>query len=81
MAQRKVSFIAKSPEGEDIVREYFEEYDTGDTELVVHAGERWGLRPDECLWLEAAFQRRRCERIESRLTELELIIKKAKEIE
>lgn len=81
MAQRKVSFIAKSPEGEDIVHEYFEEYDTGETELVVHAGERWGLRPDECLWLEAAFQRRRCERIESRLTELELIIKKAKEIE
>ncbi len=33
----------------------------------VAAGDRWGIRPDQCLFLEAAYQRRRCERIEARL--------------
>lgn len=40
-------------------------------ELVSPAGERWGLRPDQCAWLEAAYQRRRSERIESRLERIE----------
>ena len=34
-------------------------------------GDRWGLRYDECLALEAAWQRRRIERIEARLALLE----------
>lgn len=40
-------------------------------ELVTPAGERWGLRPDQCAWIEAAYQRRRAERIEKRLEALE----------
>lgn len=40
-------------------------------ELITPAGERWGLRPDQCAWLEAAYQRRRAERIEIRLEKIE----------
>lgn len=32
------------------------------------AGDRWGIRADQCLFLEAAYQRRRCDRIEARLS-------------
>jgi hypothetical protein len=39
----------------------------GEMKLVVSAGNRWGIRADQCLFLEAAYQRRRCERIEARL--------------
>lgn len=35
------------------------------------AGERWGLRYEECLAVEAAWQRRRMDRIEARLAALE----------
>lgn len=34
-------------------------------------GERWGLRYDQCLVVEAAYQRRRCDRLEARLSALE----------
>lgn len=44
-----------------------EEYDTRETKLVREAGSRWGIRPDQCLFLEAAYQRRRCDKIECRL--------------
>lgn len=44
-----------------------EYYDTGEVVKVLAAGNRWGIRPDQCLFLEAAYQRRRCERIEARL--------------
>lgn len=37
-------------------------------ELVRTAGDRWGIRADQCLFLEAAYQRRRCDRIEARLS-------------
>lgn len=37
-------------------------------EPAVVAGDRWGIRPDQCLFLEAAYQRRRCDRIEARLS-------------
>ncbi|HID3750301.1 TPA: tail fiber domain-containing protein [Citrobacter freundii] len=40
-------------------------------ELITPEGERWGLRPDQCAWLEAAYQRRRSDRIESRILALE----------
>ena len=40
---------------------------TGEMKLVVQAGNRWGIRADQCLFLEAAYQRRRCDRIEARL--------------
>ncbi len=39
--------------------------------LVVNAGSRWGIRPDQCLWLIAAAARRRAERAEQRLSDIE----------
>lgn len=47
-----------------------EAYETGEMRLVLAAGHRWGIRPDQCLFLEAAYQRRRCDRIEARLTSI-----------
>lgn len=39
--------------------------------LIVSAGDRWGIRPDQCLWLLAAAARRRAQRAESRLDAIE----------
>ena len=61
-ARRKVT---KFVDGAEVTIE--EEYDTGDLELAVPAGKLWGIRPEQCLFLEAAYQRRRCDRIEARL--------------
>lgn len=44
---------------------------TGEMKLVKAAGNRWGIRADQCLFIEAAYQRRRCDRIEARLAALE----------
>lgn len=44
-----------------------EEHHSGEMKLVIEKGNRWGIRPDQCLFLEAAYQRRRCDRIEARL--------------
>lgn len=49
----------------------FVEVPTGERIQTQVAGNRWGIRPDQCLFLEAAYQRRRCNRIEERLTSLE----------
>lgn len=46
--------------------------ETGEMKLVRAAGNRWGIRPDQCLFLETAYQRRRCDRIEARLSVLEV---------
>lgn len=40
-------------------------------EPAQEAGNRWGIRADQCLFLEAAYQRRRADRIEQRLAALE----------
>lgn len=45
--------------------------DTGRVRLVRPAGDRWGIRPDQCLWLLAAASRRRAQRAESRLDDIE----------
>lgn len=45
--------------------------DTGETRVTLEAGDRWGLRYDECFAMEAAYQRRRMDRIEARLAALE----------
>ena len=45
--------------------------ETGEMRLVREAGNRWGIRPDQCLFLEAAYQRRRGDWVESRLEALE----------
>ncbi|MBW9419989.1 hypothetical protein FHC65_22325, partial [Enterobacter roggenkampii] len=48
-----------------------EEFDTGEVRLVKAAGNRWGIRPDQCLFLEAAYQRRNQERLLKRIEALE----------
>ena len=48
-----------------------EEYDTGEKKLILAAGNRWGVRPDQCLFLEAAVARRRAQRAEERLAAIE----------
>lgn len=59
-------------EDKDEPGHYFdEEYETGEMRLVRHAGDRWGIRADQCHFLEAAYQRRRADRIEARLTAIE----------
>ncbi|MBN9007232.1 MAG: tail fiber domain-containing protein [Rhizobiales bacterium] len=45
---------------------------TVEDETIVPIGTRLGLRYDECLVLEAAYQRRRADRIEARLSALEM---------
>ena len=71
MAWRDVVTNYQTPEGDDASYTTKEEYDTGEKELVVAAGNRWGIRATECLWLEAAYQRRRSDRMESRVSALE----------
>lgn len=39
--------------------------------IIKSAGDVWSIRPDQCAWLEAAFQRRRADRIEARLEKIE----------
>lgn len=48
-----------------------EEYETGEKKLILAAGNRWGVRPDQCLFLEAAVTRRRAQRAEERLAAIE----------
>lgn len=44
---------------------------TGESRLKLAAGSRWGIRPDQCLFLEAAYQRRNYERLLRRVEALE----------
>jgi hypothetical protein len=44
---------------------------TGEQRLKLAAGNRWGIRPDQCLFLEAAYQRRNYERLLKRVEALE----------
>lgn len=46
--------------------------------LITAAGDRYGIRYSEALCIEAAYQRRRADRLESRMSELE---KKLSELE
>lgn len=50
---------------------------TGATKLTVAAGERWGLRPDQCLWLLAAAARRKSDRMQQQLINIEDRLTKA----
>ena len=53
---------------EEVEEEYLDDADPEyETVLELAAGNRWGIRADQCLFLEAAYQRRRCDRIEARL--------------
>lgn len=40
---------------------------TGERIQTQWAGDRWGIRPDQCLWLKMAAVERRCARMEARL--------------
>lgn len=48
-----------------------ETYQTGEMQLSMAAGNRWGVRPDQCAFIEAAYQRRELRRIKVRLDRLE----------
>jgi hypothetical protein len=61
-------FIAQDVE---IDEEYEESVDTGETKVTKPAGDRWGLRENECQAIEAAYKRRELSRMESRLALLE----------
>lgn len=57
--------------GELVEEEVIEQRDTGEVKVTREAGDLWGIRADQCLFMEAAYQRRRCDRIEARLAALE----------
>lgn len=65
------------PDGAEIMRAITEErevlgmVDTGETRVTLEAGDRWGLRYDECQAIEAAWQRRELARERARREELE----------
>ena len=61
-------FIAQDVE---IDEEYEESVDTGETKVTKPAGDRWGLRENECQAIEAAYKRRELSRMEARLAALE----------
>lgn len=75
--QVRDAFIAHGLDGTDYGLLCYDEW--GSAEVVVdengeivspaiEAGNRWGIRPDQCMFLEAAYQRRRCDKIEARLS-------------
>lgn len=68
---REVIYREEVSEGNFVERVVQERHETGSMLLVIPAGNRWGIRPDQCAWLEAAYQRRRSDRIEARLAKLE----------
>jgi len=83
---RKASRTEQIPAGEDengkplyklievaFDEEYEESIDTGKTRVTLEAGDRWGLRYDECQAIEAAFQRRALARMAARLAALETV--------
>lgn len=58
-------------QGEEVQTEITEQVETGEIKVIREAGSVWGIRSDQCLFMEAAFQRRRADRIEERLSALE----------
>lgn len=54
-----------------VEEEYEENVDTGETRITLEAGDRWGLRYDECQAMEAAWNRRELSRMAARLAALE----------
>lgn len=70
-----------SPEGEEIppleVEEAYtevEQYDTGEVEVVVPAGDRFSIRPDELAFFIQAAQEQRIQEQETRLANLETLV-------
>lgn len=71
MATRKIEVMSLDDKGLPVLIQRDEQYETGEKRLSKSAGDRWGLRHDQCAWLEAAYQRRRADRIEERISALE----------
>ena len=77
--QVRDAFIARGLDGTKYGLLCYDEWDGQDeitcesvvVKPAVEAGNRWGVRADQCLFLEAAYQRRRSDRIEARLLALE----------
>lgn len=67
----KKNVLVVNEQGEEVQTEITEQVETGETKVVLEAGSVWGIRSDQCLFMEAAFQRRRADRIEARLSALE----------
>ena len=63
-------------QGQPVFREVTEEQpimtmvDTGETRVILEAGDRWGLRYDECQAMEAAWQRRELARKDALIAQL-----------
>lgn len=81
---RIITVIEQEPAGEDengeplfrmreveAEEEYQDIVATGETRVTLEAGDRWGLRYDECQAIEAAWQRRELARMAARLMALE----------
>ena len=70
LEKREVTEVVPDPDSPDGTRTITvtKEVPTGEVKLIKAAGDRWGIRVDQCLFLEAAYQRRRCTRIEERLS-------------
>ena len=58
------------PKFETVEEEFEETVDTGETRVTLEAGDRWGLRYDECFAIEAAWQRRELARLSAKLEAL-----------
>lgn len=43
----------------------------GKNVVIKESGDIWSIRPDQCAWLEAAYQRRRSDRLEARIAKIE----------
>lgn len=54
----------------EVEESYSETIDTGETRIVQQAGDRWGLRYDECQAIEAAWQRREFARLRAEISAL-----------
>lgn len=67
MAEREAAGIrqvenTETGELEEVTYTYTETYDTGEVKQTQVAGNRWGIRSDQCLFLEAAWNRREVRR-------------------
>lgn len=73
MADRQVEVQIRDAEGHIIIGQkqlVTESYDTGEVEIVQEAreaGDRWGLRYDECQAIENAYQRREIARLKAQI--------------
>lgn len=57
--------------GELVEEEIIEQRDTGEVKVTREAGDLWSIRADQCLFMEAAFQRRNYKRLMERVEALE----------